>query len=268
MPISVSDPVPVVDLNSDLGEGFGSWAMGDDDALLSVATSANVACGFHAGDPLIMRRVCAGAAARGVAVGAHVSYPDLRGFGRRPMQCSPDELEADVLYQIGALQAAARAAGTVVSHVKPHGALYNVAAVDADVAAAVVRGCRLADPDVVVVGLPSSRIQEAAAAAGLPFAAEGFADRAYTPSGQLVPRGTPGALVLDPDEVVERCLRMVTRSEAFTVDGTAIPLSVRTICVHGDSPGAVRLAGAVRAALEGAGVVLRPFAGPGAGAGR
>lgn len=263
MPTSVSDATgpPVVDLNSDLGEGFGPWTAGDDDALLSVATSANVACGFHAGDPLIMRRVCERAAERGVAVGAHVSFPDLRGFGRRPMKCTPEELEADVIYQIGALQAAARAAGTAVTHVKPHGALYNVAAGDAVVAEAVVRGCRLAAPDAVVVGLPGSRVEAAVAAAGMAFAAEGFADRAYTPQGQLVPRGTPGAMVLDPDEVVERCLGMVLRQEALTVDGTPIPLSVRTLCVHGDSPGAVALAVRVRAALEKSGVVLRPFSG-------
>ncbi|MDQ1286983.1 MAG: 5-oxoprolinase (ATP-hydrolyzing) subunit [Actinomycetota bacterium] len=273
MPTSASDrPVrdgrddrdpPVVDLNSDLGEGFGSWEAGDDEALLSVVTSANVACGFHAGDPLIMRRVCERAAALGVAVGAHVGYADLRGFGRRPVTCPPEELEADVVYQIGALQAVASAAGTAVTHVKPHGALYNVAVADPVVADAVVRACRSAAPDAVVVGLPGSHVESAAAGAGLAFAAEGFADRAYTPGGRLVDRRTPGAMVLDPDTVVERCLRMVLRREALTVDGEPIPLAVRTVCVHGDSPGAVTLARRVRAALEAAGVVVRPVAGPG-----
>jgi UPF0271 protein len=265
VPISDSDTggPPLVDLNSDLGEGFGSYSAGDDEALLSVATSANVACGFHAGDPLIMRRVCRGAVERGVAVGAHVGFCDLRGFGRRPMVCAPEEIEADVIYQIGALQAAARAAGTDVTHVKPHGALYNVASADPAVAAAVLRGCRLAAPGAVVVGLPGSHVESAAADAGLAFAAEGFADRAYTPEGTLVPRGTPGAMVLDPDEVVERCLDMVLHRRARTLEGTPIPVSVRTICVHGDSPGAVTLARRVRSALEEAGAVLRPVAGPG-----
>jgi 5-oxoprolinase (ATP-hydrolysing) subunit A len=251
---------PEVDLNSDLGEGFGVWNAGDDEGLLAVATSANVACGFHAGDPLIMRRVCASAAARGVAVGAHVGYPDLRGFGRREVDCPPDELEADAVYQIGALQAAARAAGTRVSHVKPHGALYHRAASDHVVAAALVDACLLADRSLAVVGPPHSRLQAAAVEAGLDFAAEGFADRAYLPDGGLVPRGVPGAVIHDPDVVVDRCLRMATRGEAVAVDGSGVALHVRTICVHGDTPGALGLAHRIRACLEAAGVAVRPFA--------
>ena len=248
-----------LDLNADLGEGFGIWRLGDDDALLDVVTSANVACGFHAGDSLIMRRVCAGAAARGVAVGAQVSYRDLAGFGRRFLDVQPAELAADVLYQIGALDACARPAGTAVSYVKPHGALYNATVHHAEQAAAVVDGV-LAFGRLPVLGLPGSRLLAAAAAAGLTPVAEAFADRGYTPAGTLVPRGTPGALLTDTAAVVERAVRLAERAEIVAVDGTVIVSRCRSLCLHGDTPGAVGHAVAVRKALTDAGVRLTPFA--------
>jgi 5-oxoprolinase (ATP-hydrolysing) subunit A len=234
-----------LDLNADLGEGFGRWKLTDDAALLALVTSANVACGFHAGDPPTMRRVAALAVERGVAVGAHVAYRDLAGFGRRAVAVEPDELAAEVLYQLGALDACCRAAGTRVRYVKPHGALYNAAAADADVAAAVVEGVR-AFAALPVLGLPGSKLLEAAAAAGLAAVEEGFPDRAYAPDGTLVPRGRPGATIEDPGEIAARCVAMAAR--------------VRSVCVHGDSPGAVRAARAARAALDAAAVTLEPFA--------
>jgi 5-oxoprolinase (ATP-hydrolysing) subunit A len=236
-----------IDLNADLGEGFGAWTLGDDDALLGVVTSANVACGFHAGDPAIMQRVCATAAARGVAIGAQVAYRDLVGFGRRRMDIAADELGADVLYQLGALDAFARVAGTRVRYVKPHGALYNTAADDAVQALAVADAVARYDRSLPLLGLPSSALETAAAEAGIPFVAEAFADRAYTPEGRLVPRSIPGAV--HDDEA-----RVVARAVAFARDER-----VASICLHGDTPGAVSLARAVRAALEERGVSLAPF---------
>jgi UPF0271 protein len=247
-----------IDLNSDLGEGFGTWRLGDDDALLEVVTSANVACGFHAGDPPTMRRVCATAAERGVVIGAQVSYRDLAGFGRRFIDVAPAELADDVLYQIGALDAFARAAGTRVGYVKPHGALYNTSVHHEAQARAVVAGVR-AFGTLPVLGLPGSRLLAEADAAGLPCVQEAFADRGYTPAGTLVPRSSPGALLTDTDAVVERATRLAQRGEIVAIDGTVLPSSARSLCLHGDTPGAVHHARAVRAALESAGIPITPF---------
>jgi len=249
-----------VDLNSDLGEGFGRWSLGDDEAMLDVVSSANVACGFHAGDPASIRRTVRLAAARGVAVGAHVGYRDLAGFGRRNMDVPSDELQADVVYQIGALQALAAAEGARVTYVKPHGALYNTAAVDERVAADVAAAVAAVDPSLVLLGLPGTRSLAAAAAAGLPTAAEAFADRAYTAAGTLVPRGEAGAVLDDADLVARRMVRLVTEGVVEAVDGTDVAVRADSVCVHGDTPGAVAMARRVRAALDAAGVELAPFA--------
>ena len=249
-----------IDLNADLGEGFGVWRLGDDDALLGVVSSANVACGFHAGDPLTMRRVCGRAAAAGVAVGAQVSYRDLAGFGRRFIDVEPAELAADVLYQLAALDGIARAAGTRVSYVKPHGALYNAAVTHEGQAQAVVDAVLAFDRRLPVLGLPGSALLRSAEAAGMRPVAEGFADRGYTPEGRLVPRREPGALVEDPAAVAERAVRMATDGVVVAVDGTALLMPVESVCVHGDTPGAAELARAVRTALTTAGIGVRPFA--------
>ncbi|GAB1645461.1 LamB/YcsF family protein [Krasilnikovia sp. MM14-A1259] len=248
-----------VDLNSDLGEGFGTWPLGDDAAMLDVVTSANVACGFHAGDPRTLLATCTQAVERGVAVGAQVGYRDLAGFGRRFIDYDPADLIADVLYQIGALDGLARAAGGRVRYVKPHGALYNAIVHHERQAAAVVEAVCRYDPTLPVLGLPGSVFLRRAAAAGLPTRAEAFADRGYTPEGTLVPRGAPGALLHDPAEVAARMVRLVTAGELTAVDGTVLPVRADSLCVHGDSPGAVAMARAVAQALTAAGVRLAPF---------
>jgi UPF0271 protein len=245
-----------LDLNSDLGEGFGAWSLGDDDALLDVISSANVACGFHAGDPSIMRRVCAGAARRGVVVGAQVSYRDLAGFGRRFIDVEPGQLADEVLYQIGALDACARAEGTRVGYVKPHGALYNATVHHQAQAEAVVAGVR-AFGELPILGLPGSRLLDQAGPLGVP---EAFADRGYTPAGTLVSRREPGALLPDTEAVVERALRLATHGEIVAVDGTVLRTAARSLCLHGDTPGAVGHARAVRAALAESGITPKPFA--------
>lgn len=237
-----------MDLNADLGEGFGTWRLGDDEALLDVVTSANVACGFHAGDPSTMRRVCAAAAARGVAIGAQVGYRDLAGFGRRRIDYDPDELRDDLLYQIGALDAFARLAGSRVGYVKPHGALYNTAVRDERQAGAVVAAVAGYDASLPVLGLPGSALLRLAAGAGLRPVEEGFADRRYRPDGTLTPRTEPDGLLTGTGEVVAQALSLAT--------GTG---RVASLCLHGDTPGAVTLARAVRAALDDAGVPLAPF---------
>jgi UPF0271 protein len=249
----------VIDLNSDLGEGYGVWTMGDDDALLNIVSSANVACGFHAGDPQVMRRTVETAARNGVTVGAHVSYPDQRGFGRYDLKLPPSEVTNDVLYQMGALDAFARASGTRVSYVKPHGALYNRIAIDKDLASAVVAAIREYDPGLPLLTLPGSAAAEAAEAAGIPVIAEGFADRAYTPDGHLVPRREPGSVLTDPDFVAARAIRMATEHTVTAIDGTDIPMPVASLCVHGDSPGAVSLAQTVRSGLTAGGVTIASF---------
>ena len=252
-----------IDLNADLGEGFGVWALGDDDALLRVVSSANVACGFHAGDPSIIARVCRTAGERGVAVGAQVSYRDLIGFGRRALPMAPDDLVADLTYQIGAVWALARAAGSALRYVKAHGALYNTAAVDAEVAAAVVRAVAQTPIDGAALPIlcqPGSQLAAAAAAAGLRVVAEAFADRAYSPDGTLAPRSQPGAVIHDADAVVARCLRLAAGEGIVAVDGSVLDVRAESICLHGDTPGAAELAARVRAALEAAGVRIAPFA--------
>ncbi|WIB68123.1 5-oxoprolinase subunit PxpA [Curtobacterium sp. MCBD17_035] len=249
-----------IDLNADLGEGFGRWTLGDDAAMLDVVTSANVACGFHAGDPLSLRSVLEQAAERQVSVGAHVAYRDLAGFGRRYVDASLHELAADVIYQIGALAALARAAGTTVRYVKPHGALYNTIAEGGPHAEAVVQAVLAVDPGLPVVGLAGSAFLDLARDAGLPVVAEAFADRAYAADGSLVSRRLPGAVLHDPTEIAERVVGMVTSGAVTAVDGTSVPIDAASICLHGDSPGAVAAALAVRSALGSAGVVLAPFA--------
>ena len=249
-----------MDLNSDLGEGYGHWALGDDAALLGVVTSANVACGFHAGDPATIDRTVRTATEHGVAIGAQVSYPDLVGFGRREIDVVPDDLTADVLYQIGALEAFARAAGSRVRYVKPHGALYNRIARDPVQAAAVVEAIRRYDPTLPLLTLPGSAAMRAATDAGIPAVGEGFADRAYTGEGRLASRREPGAVLHDPEEVAARAVVMATEGRVETADGGEVAVEVRSLCVHGDTPGAVDLARAVRAALDEAGVVLEAFA--------
>lgn len=248
-----------IDLNADLGEGFGVWRLGDDEALLDVITSANVACGFHAGDPITMRRICVAAAERGVAIGAQVGYRDLAGFGRRRMDIAPDELSADVLYQLGALEACARSAGTRVRYVKPHGALYNTAADDPEQAAALVDAVVTFDRSLPLLALPDSAMTHAAQAAGLPFVAEAFADRAYLPNGRLVPRTEPGSVIDDPYDVVARAAAFALHQRVTAVDGSVLAAEPRSLCVHGDTPGAVYLAGEIRRTLVDAGVTLVPF---------
>ncbi len=250
-----------IDLNADLGEGFGAWRLGDDEALLEIVTSANVACGFHAGDPVIMARVCRIAAERGVAIGAQVGYHDLAGFGRRRIDIAAPELSADVLYQLGALEAFARAAAARVRYVKPHGALYNTAADDPDQAGAVVAAVRRYDPTLPVLGLPGSALQAAADEAGVPFVAEAFADRAYTARGRLLPRSQPGAVHQDEATVVAQAVSLVRDGVVTAVDGTPVPVRAASLCLHGDTPGAVGYARAVRAALQHAGARIEAFAG-------
>ncbi|MGW0597866.1 LamB/YcsF family protein [Streptomyces sp. NPDC002776] len=249
-----------IDLNADLGEGFGRWRLTDDEGLLSVVTSANVACGFHAGDAVTMRRVCELAAERGVRIGAQVSYRDLAGFGRRAMDVPSAELTAEVAYQIGALEVFARAAGTRVSYVKPHGALYNRVVRDEEQAGAVVDGVLLADATLPVLGLPGSRLLELAAGAGLPTVTEAFADRAYTDEGTLVPRDREGAVVTDPDTVVARSVGMARSGEVEAHSGARIRIRARSLCLHGDTPGAVDLARRVRDQLQRSGVRVEAFA--------
>ncbi|WP_410216357.1 LamB/YcsF family protein [Paracoccus sp. (in: a-proteobacteria)] len=249
-----------IDLNSDLGEGFGAWRMGDDAAMLAIVSSANVACGFHAGDPRGLLETLREAARRGVAVGAHVSYPDRVGFGRRAMDVPSDELTADVIYQIGALQGLARAAGTRVSYVKPHGALYNTIAEDARQADAVIAGILSVDPALVLMGLAGASILDRAMTAGLRVVAEAFADRAYTPDGSLMSRAHPNAVLHDLDEVAGRMLRLATEGVIEAADGSTLTLRADSICVHGDSPGAVAMASRVRSALLDRGVSIAPFA--------
>lgn len=248
-----------IDLNCDMGESFGRYTLGDDAAMLDVVSSANVACGLHAGDPLVMQATVALAARKGVAVGAHPGYPDLQGFGRRAMALTPTEIEASVLYQIGALAGFARAVGVPLVHVKPHGALYNVAARDQIVAEAIVRAVAAFDPNLIVVTLPDSVLARAARTVGLRVACEGFADRAYCEDGSLVPRSATGAVIHDPALATARAIRMVVHGEVETITGEVIPLHIDTLCIHGDTPGAVAIAAMLREVLETTGVVVAPL---------
>ncbi|WP_353951909.1 5-oxoprolinase subunit PxpA [Knoellia sp. S7-12] len=250
-----------IDLNSDLGESLGTWQLGDDAAMLDLVTSANVACGFHAGDSLTLQQTCAQAVERGVVIGAQVGYRDLVGFGRRFIDMDPAELTADVIYQVGALEMLAKVAGGRVAYVKPHGALYNAIVHHEAQAAAVVRAVLAIDPQLPVMGLPGSAFLRQAEEAGLRTVAEAFADRAYTPEGTLVSRREPGAVLHDADEVARRMVRLVTDGVITAIDGTEIPVRADSICTHGDSPGAVEMAKAVRAALTEAGVTITAFTG-------
>lgn len=252
--------MPTVDLNSDLGEGFGHWRLGDDDALLRIVTSANVACGFHAGDASIMRRVCERAVAAGVVIGAQVGYRDLPGFGRRFIDVEPAALTNDVIYQIGALEAFARAAGGRVAYVKPHGALYNAVVDHEEQAAAVVEALRIHDRSLTVLGLPGSAWLRRADEAGLATVDEAFADRAYTPDGALVSRRIEGAVLHDAELIARRCVAMAHGEPIEDIDGGALTVRPGSICVHGDTPGAVAIARKVRAVLTQRGVTVGPFA--------
>ncbi|MFD3510004.1 LamB/YcsF family protein [Nocardia sp. NPDC058666] len=246
-----------LDLNSDLGEGFGPWRMGDDAAMLDIVTSANIACGFHAGDPSIMRRTCELAVAKGVRIGAHVGYRDLVGFGRREIALSPADLRDEVLYQIGALQAFATAAGDRVRYVKAHGALYHAAARDRLLAEALVAAVAEADPNLALLGPAGTEMETAAH--NLRFVGEGFADRAYTATGSLAPRGVAGA-VLSVDDAVAQAISLALSGTARTVDGPGtVAVSAASVCVHGDSPAAVDMAGRIRVALREAGIPVQPF---------
>jgi UPF0271 protein len=248
-----------MDLNSDLGESLGAWRMGDDDAMLGIVSSANVACGFHAGDAAGILQTLRRAAARGVVVGAHVAYPDLAGFGRRNMDVASADLQADVIYQIGALRGLAAAAGTTVRYVKPHGALYNTIAHDERQARDVIAAIRAIDPTLVLVGLAGAPLLGWARESGLRAVAEAFADRAYMPDGSLVSRREKGAVLHDPQEVAARMLRLATEGVVTAIDGSTVRIEAESVCVHGDSPGAVDMARQVRALLESAGVGIVPF---------
>jgi UPF0271 protein len=248
-----------MDLNCDLGESFGAYAIGADAEVMASITSANVACGFHGGDPSVMRRTVRMAREAGVAVGAHPGFPDLVGFGRREMHATPDEVYDMVLYQLGALAGIARAEGVRLQHVKPHGALYTMAVRDGRLADAIARAVRAFDSTLVLFGLPSSELLRAARDAGLPVAAEGFADRSYERDGSLTPRSRPGSVIHDPDVVVRRAVRMAVERRATATDGTDISIQVDTICTHGDTPGAAQLTRLLRAGLEAAGIAVTPI---------
>jgi 5-oxoprolinase (ATP-hydrolysing) subunit A len=256
----VGPDTSAIDVNADLGEGFGAYPMGWDAEVLALVTSANIACGFHAGDPSVIDRTVALAVKAGVAVGAHPGHWDLRGFGRRPIPVEPAELEQDVLYQVGALQAFARAHGTGLVHVKPHGALYNQAADDEGLARAIARGVARAGRELILVGLASSTaMRRAADAEGLRFAAEAFADRRYDARGRLVSRKVQGAVITDPEEAAVQAVKIATTGRASSVEGDEVEVRADTLCLHGDNPAAVANAVAVRQALTAAGVALRPL---------
>lgn len=249
----------VIDLNCDLGESFGIWKLGDDAAVLPLITSANIACGFHAGDALTLLTTCERAVEHGVRIGAQVSYRDLAGFGRRFVDVTPDELTADILYQIGALDGLARAAGDRVRYVKPHGALYNAVVHHEEQAAAVVAAVVRFDRELPVLGLPGSALLRRAEEAGLRTVNEAFADRAYTPEGALLSRREPGAVLNDAAAVAERAYTMVTAHEVIAHDGSVVPLRTESLCVHGDTPGAVAIAQRIRDRFDTAGIKIAPF---------
>jgi UPF0271 protein len=254
--------MPRIDLNSDLGEGYGPWSLGDDRAMLGIVTSANIACGGHAGDPETMFATLREAAARGVCVGAHPGYADREGFGRRVIPMQPAEIGRMIAAQVGALSAVARLAGTAVRYVKPHGALANLAADDAAVAAAIAGAVRAIAPDLALLALSGTRLEEAAREAGLSVWSEVFADRGYLANGHLVPRGNARAMIHDPDEAANRMIAFLESGLMPTVEGAPVRLAAHSICVHGDSPGAVAMAARLRELLVAAGVTVAPFLGP------
>jgi len=252
--------MPTMDLNSDLGEGFGAWDMGNDDAMLHVASSANIACGFHAGDSDIMLKTAKLAKERGVSIGAHPGYRDLHGFGRRPIPgMTSSELETMVAYQIGAMQAVGALAGHKVTHVKAHGALSNVGCVDNTTARAIAAAIKAVDPELYFVVLPNTALVRAGEAAGLKLIYEVFADRAYEDDAQLMARSKPGAVLHDTDQIAQRVVRMVKNNAIEAASGKVIPVKIDTVCIHGDTPGAVNIARAVRAELEKNGISIAPF---------
>lgn len=246
-----------IDLNSDIGESFGVWTLGDDAHVLDYVTSANVACGFHAGDPHVMLQTVHAAREHGVAVGAHPGYPDLVGFGRRSMTCSPEEVYAFCLYQIGALAAICRSEGIALSHVKAHGALYNQSCTDVQLAMAIARATHDAAPGLILLGMAGTEHESAAAEVGVQFAAEAFADRAYLPDGSLVPRSRTGSVLHDPEAIAARVIQMVSDGTVEADGGLTIPLRADSICVHGDNPAACQVVATVRSALDKAGTRVR-----------
>lgn len=251
-----------VDLNSDMGESFGAYTIGDDEAMLGIVSSANVACGFHGGDPLVMDHTVRLAKERGVGVGAHPGFYDLWGFGRRPIHGErPADVEKMVVYQIGALVGIAGAAGHPVTHLKPHGSLNNMACVDEDLAMACARAARTGDWDLILVAMPGTEMEKAGEKLGLRIAREVFADRAYTAEGQLVSRKLEGAMIHDPDVAAERVVRMVADGKVLSIDGKRVSLRADTVCVHGDNPAAVATAGRIRETLAAAGIEVAPMAG-------
>ena len=252
--------MPFIDLNSDVGESFGSWTLGDDAAVFRHVSSANVACGFHAGDPSTIARTCRDAVAAGVTIGAHVGYRDLAGFGRRFLDCSATELADDVLYQLGALQALAQAAGSEIKYVKPHGALYNTIVHHEVHAQAVVDAVHTFNPGLPLLLLPGAVALRMAESRGLRAVAEAFADRAYNPDGTLVSRREEGAVLHDNEAVARNMVLLATEGKMVARDGSVLDVRADSICVHGDTPGSVAMAGAVRAGLEAAGVTVRSFA--------
>jgi UPF0271 protein len=251
-----------VDLNADIGESFGIYKTGNDELLLRSITSGSIACGFHAGDPSVMRETVRLAARAGVAIGAHPGFPDLVGFGRRELHADPREIADGVLYQIGALAAIARAEGLRLQHVKPHGALYAMSVRRADIAEAIARAVAAFDHSLWLIGMPGSELLSAGARLGLHVAAEGFADRTYEDDGTLTPRRLPGSIVTEPGRVAERAVRMAVDREVVARSGTRIPLQVETICVHGDTADAAELGAVVRLGLEQAGVTVGPLTRP------
>lgn len=246
-----------VDINSDVGESFGAYTIGHDPGLMRSITSANIAAGFHGGDPSVLRETIRLAKAHGVAIGAHPGFPDLVGFGRRDLVVSAKEAEDFVLYQIAAVAGVAAAEGATVQHVKPHGALYNMAVRNAELSAAIARAVAAVDKSLILFGLPGSQILEAGRAAGLRVAGEAFADRAYDPDGSLTSRRKAGAVIHDPDAVVARAIRMVKERSVVAVDGSVVALDAETICVHGDTPGSDDLAAKIRAGLQDAGITVK-----------
>lgn len=247
-----------VDINSDVGESFGAYSIGHDTGLMKSITSANIAAGFHAGDPSVLRATIRTAKAHGVAVGAHPGFPDLVGFGRRELNVTAREAEDLVLYQVAAVAGVASAEGMRIQHVKPHGALFNMAVRNAELAAAIARAVAVFDPMLLLFGLPGSEILKAGRSEGLRVAAEVFADRAYEPDGSLASRRKPGSVIHDPEMVVERAVRMVKDHTVVAIDGSVVPLQADTICVHGDTPGSDDLAASIRAGLERAGITVKP----------
>ncbi|MEO6956055.1 MAG: 5-oxoprolinase subunit PxpA [Antricoccus sp.] len=248
-----------ISLNTDIGEGFGDWRIADDDALLDIVTDANVGCGFHAGDPDIMRRTCDIAAARSISIGAQVGFYDLRGFGRRFIEIPPESLTNDVIYQFGALQAFAMAAGATVAYVKAHGALYHAAVAHPDYATAVIRAIMAINPSLPLMCQPGTPFAKAAQEAGLRTIAEGYIDRAYLPTGLLVPRGSEGAMITDLNESCRRAVQLAAEGTVIANDGATIAMPVDSMCIHSDSAGAVQIASAVRAAIENAGLTVAPL---------